>query len=166
MANKYLSLVSGARKLIEALTVSAGAADAGKIPALNAVGQLDSSMIASSGGGTTSITANASGNLPAGSLLSVTSSGTLEIASGSVLTKHCVGFTNDSGLNGSATTCNLVGELTGQTGLTVGGKCYLSATAGEITQTPLSGAGQLHQFIGWANTATSVTFQLGEGVEI
>jgi hypothetical protein len=51
MADKYLKNNAGFLTEVEATTESAGAADAGKIPALDETGQLDSSMIPGGGGG-------------------------------------------------------------------------------------------------------------------
>lgn len=45
MPNKYLTISGNAKAEVEAIDVSAGAGDAGKIPALDAMGQIDPSML-------------------------------------------------------------------------------------------------------------------------
>jgi hypothetical protein len=45
MANTYQTIISGVKKLVEALTSSSGASDAGKIPALDSDGKLDVTML-------------------------------------------------------------------------------------------------------------------------
>jgi len=45
MAARYMTLNNGARKLVEASVASAGAGDAGKIPALDSSGRLDESLM-------------------------------------------------------------------------------------------------------------------------
>ena len=49
MADKYMTLDSGKRKLQEATDTSAGAADAGEIVALNSSGLIDPSMLPTTG---------------------------------------------------------------------------------------------------------------------
>ncbi len=51
------------------------------------------------------------------------------------------------------------GRLTGYTGLTVGGVCYVGLTAGEMTQTRPSASGKFIRVIGYADSATSIIFQ-------
>ena len=49
MADKYMSLNNGKRTLVEATDTSTGAADAGEIVALNSAGQIDASMLPTTG---------------------------------------------------------------------------------------------------------------------
>ena len=51
MTNFLTLNTDGSLQEIKAITVSSGAASSGAIPALNAAGQLDSSMIPATGGG-------------------------------------------------------------------------------------------------------------------
>jgi hypothetical protein len=52
-----------------------------------------------------------------------------------------------------------LGRLTGYTGLTIGGVCYVSLITGEITQTRPSVIGEFIRVVGYADSATSIVFQ-------
>ena len=70
MAQKFLRLLSGVISELEALVTSAGAGDAGKIPALDVTGKLDNSFMPV-GIGADSKILPASENLAAGDLVNV-----------------------------------------------------------------------------------------------
>jgi hypothetical protein len=59
------------------------------------------------------------------------------------------------------------GRVSGFTGLSIGARYYLSdATAGAVTATPVSGTGKIHQYIGRAATATTISFETGDSDHI
>jgi hypothetical protein len=49
--SKIFALISGAKRVLDLISVSTGVSDSGKIPMTNAQGKLDASLIPASGGG-------------------------------------------------------------------------------------------------------------------
>ncbi|NDD52892.1 hypothetical protein EBZ39_03260 [bacterium] len=152
----------GGQKLKQFLQTSAGSSDAGKPVALNASGEIDASMLPNTD--VDSSTLPASENLAAGDLVNIwNDSGTLKVrkADATSSAKRADGFV----LAGVTAPANAEvlhdGALTGLTSLTVGGRYYLSATAGGITieaSVPTT-SGNLIQYIGQAVSATKLLFQ-------
>jgi hypothetical protein len=64
----------------------------------------------------------------------------------------------DSINNGSDGTAILLGVQNGFTSLTAGGICYVSTTAGDITQTAPSGSGDIVRIVGHAISTTEIFF--------
>ena len=94
-ANKYIALLtSGAQQEIQAKDTSAGAADAGKIVALNASGVLDSTLFPA-GIGQASQTFTASEALSAGAIVNIFTSGARN-ANATDGSKPAIGFVNAS----------------------------------------------------------------------
>ena len=94
MAQKFLRMLAGVIAELEALVTSAGAGDAGKIPALDATGKLDNSLMPV-GIGADSKILPASENLAAGDLVNVwNDSGTAKArkADATVAGKEANGF--------------------------------------------------------------------------
>jgi len=152
----------GGQKLKSFLQTSAGAADAGKPVALNSSGEIDSSMLPNREADSTTLPA--SENLAAGDLVNIWSdSGTLKVrkADATSSAKRADGYV----LAGVTSPANAVvfhdGAITGLTSLTVGGRYYLSATAGGLTieaSVPTT-TGNLIQFVGQAVSATKLLYQ-------
>jgi hypothetical protein len=161
MANKYLALVSGKIKEIAATVVSAGAADAGKIVALDSAGLLDASLMPV-GVGATVVTAPASENLTAGNFVNLwNDSGTLKVRKADATTnaKPAHGFVLANVTAPANATVYLLSEInTAVSGLTIGADYYLSTTPGGVTTTPPSASGNIVQFIGTATQATALPF--------
>lgn len=169
---KFLNVDSttGLPKQEAAVGTSAGAGDASKIAKLDSNGRFDISMMPTGvGAETAAITASEA--LSAGDLVNVYSNaGTLNCrkADGSAAGKPADGFVLSAVSNGaSATVYPEEAVVTGLTGLTVGGDCFLStATPGVIQQTVPSGANKVCQTVGKALSATSVLFRRGPPITL
>jgi hypothetical protein len=165
MADKYLNVISGVMTQVEAKASSAGAGDAGKIPALDSSGRLDSSMMPV---GIAADTASilASENLAAGDLVNVyNNSGTANIrkADASTTGKFAHGFVLAAVTSGNNGTVYFEGTNTQVTSLTPG-RQYLSTTPGLATSTAPSSSGNVVQVVGVANAAAALNFEAGEPV--
>ena len=171
-----------------ALTTSAGAADAHKIPALNASGILDASIVnakASSAGagdsgkvvaldgagkidmtmmptgiGADSAVITASEALAAGDFVNIwdSSGAKMRKADATVAGKEAHGFVTAAVSNGAAGTVYFEGTNSGVTGQTPG-PVFLSTTAGLAAAAAPSGSGNVVQRVGFAISATAINFQ-------
>jgi hypothetical protein len=143
---------------------SAGAADAGKLVALNGSGVLDSTMLPAGSGGSLSLTS--SENLAAGALVNIDSSGSVRNANATDATKPAMGFVLAATTTPAAATVYFVGQVnSGASGLTVGGAVYLSASsAGASTSSAPSATGNLVQRVGIAISATEYAFTPDSGI--
>lgn len=185
---KFIRNNAGALAEEAALTISAGAADADKIPALNAAGVLDSSIVnskaSSAGAGdagkvvaldgagridstmmpvgiaadTASLTTSEA--LSAGDFVNVWNSTGAKVrkADATVAGKEAHGFVLAAASSGASATVYFEGTNTGVTGQTPG-PVFLSTTAGGATSTAPSGSGNVVQRIGFATSATAINFQ-------
>ena len=168
MAQKFLRLLSGVISELEALVTSAGAGDAGKIPALDATGKLDNSFMPV-GIGADSKILPASENLAAGDLVNVwNDSGTAKARKADATTagKEANGFVLSAVTLGNNATVYFDGTDTQLSSLTPGAAYYLAATAGGVTDTPPSGSGNVLQRVGRALSATELTFEPGEPITL
>jgi hypothetical protein len=167
MAN-YLARLSGRLKEVAGLVVSAGAGDAGKIPQLDGTGRLDASLMpVGIGADTRSVIASEA--LSAGNLVNVwDNAGTLNARKADATTegKEADGFVIAAFASSASAVVYFEGRITGLTGLTVGARYYMSDTAGAVTETPVSGSGKVHQYIGKALTATEINFEPDDGVTL
>lgn len=158
--DKYLYNNSGTTTEKAAVQASAGAGDAGKIPALDNTGRLDNSMLPVGIGADTAIIA-ASEALAAGDYVNVWNSTGAKVrkADASTTGKEAHGFVLAAVTSGGNATVYFEGTNTQVTGQTPG-TVYLSATtAGAGTATPPSGSGQIVQRVGFAIGTTAVNFQ-------
>lgn len=162
MADKPIQVVSGVLTEIEAKTASAGAADAGKIIALDASGKIDSTMMPN-GIGSDAKTMTASEAISAGDIVNVHDSSGAKVrkADATTSSKHAVGFAPSAIANGASGTINFEGTITGLSALTIGATYYLHTTAGGITTTAPTGSGQVVQKVGVAISATELSFEPG-----
>ena len=164
MADKYLKLNGGVPTETEATVQSAGAADAGKILALDAAGRIDETVLPTGIGADTSVV-EAAENLGAGDLVNLFSdSGAFKArkADASTSGKHAHGFVLDSVTSGNSAVVYHEGTVTGLAGVTPG-DLYLSATVpGGFTDTAPSGAGQVVQRIGVGTSASTLNFEAGQ----
>jgi hypothetical protein len=168
MAQKFLRLLSGVISELEALVTSAGAGDAGKIPALDATGKLDNSFMPV-GIGADSKILPASENLAAGDLVNVwNDSGTAKARKADATTagKEANGFVLSAVTLGNNATVYFDGTDTQLAGLTPGSVYYLATTAGGIATAPPSGYGNVLQRVGRALSATELTFEPGEPITL
>ncbi len=160
MANKYIALVTGILTQIEGLVTSAGAADAGKIPATDSAGRLSATLMPV-GVGVLAKSIVSSENLAARDMVNVyNDAGTLKVRkadANNAMPAH--GYVTAAVVSPAAGDVFFdVGIISGFTGLTPGARYYLSETAGEVTLTPPSTAASLVQFIGVALSATELEF--------
>lgn len=161
MADKYVKTGTGAADLQEqeATVTSAGAANAGDITALDGSGKLDSSLFPSGfGDSTASIVASEA--LAAGDFVNVwDDAGTPKMrkADATASGKAADGFVLASVTSGNSGTFYALGEFNDQlSGLTPGAIQYLSTTAGGVTATRPSAAGNVVQRLGRAINATTI----------
>lgn len=170
MVQKVLALdaTTNPHKEITPNTTSSGAADAGKITALNASGVLDSTLFPP-GVGTASQVFPTGENLAAGALVNIynnASTPTARNANATDATKPAVGFVTAATTQPTSATVYFPGQIvTGVSGLTVGAAVFLSAsTAGGVSSTAPSAAGNLVQQVGYALSVTSFVFQPMAGI--
>ncbi|MGW5147535.1 hypothetical protein [Rhodococcus koreensis] len=157
--DKYLYNNAGTVTEKAALQTSAGAGDAGKIPALDAAGRLDNSMMPSGiGADTASITTSEA--LSAGDFVNIWNSTGAKARKADATTagKHAHGFVLSAAASGASATVYFEGTNTAVSGLTVGDQ-FLSTTAGGSTATAPSAAGNVVQRLGVATSATSMNFE-------
>jgi len=156
---KFLSLISGKISEVIASVTSAGAADAGKIPALDSTGRLDTSMMPTGIGANTK-TLTAYEALSAGDFVNeFLDSGALKVrkADATSAGKEADGYVLAAVSSGaSATVYPLSGSNTQLTGLTIGSTYYLATIAGTATATAPSGSGNVIQKLGKAVTTTEM----------
>ena len=161
MVDKVLFRQSGKTKQYTPATVSAGAADAGKIPALGSDGKLDPSMY--NPGADPSVPVLASEAIGAGKFYNLWSdAGTLKarLADNSNA-RPAHGFVKVAVASaGTGTGYPLDAVNSALTGLTVGATYYLG-TAGGVISTPLDAAdagnaGYIDQKLGLATSATEL----------
>ena len=192
-AHKFLKILAGLFTEESAVESSAGAADEGKIPALNASGVLDSTIVnskASSAGagdagkvvaldgagkidttmmptgiGADTGTVTASEALANGDYVNIydATGGKCRKADASTSGKEAHGFVLAAVDNGNPATIYFEGTNTGVTGQTPG-PVFLSTTPGLGAATPPTGAGNAVQSIGVAVSATAVNFQYNRPV--
>ena len=185
---KFIRNNAGALAEEAALTTSAGAGDADKIPALNALGVLDASIVNSKatsagagdsgklvaldgtgridnsmmpvgiGADTSSVTSSEA--LAAGDFVNVWNSTGAKArkADATVAGKEAHGFVLAAVSSGAAATVYFEGTNTAVTGQTPG-PVFLATTAGTATSTAPSGSGNVVQRIGFAVSATAINFQ-------
>lgn len=142
-----------------AINVSAGAGDANKIIETNASGKLDSTFLPA-GVGNDSKSMTAGESLSAGNLVYISGTGTVLKADANAVAKAAVGYVTSSAANGAAVTVFFEGTISGLTGLTPGATYFLSDTAtGGVTLTIPTSAGDIVQVVGYAVSATEITFE-------
>lgn len=159
MADKYIYNNAGTLTEREGLQTSAGAGDAGKIPALDAAGRLDSSMMpVGIGADTASITTSEA--LAAGDYVNIWNSTGAKARKADATTtgKEAHGFVLSAVSSGATATVYFEGTNTQVSGQTPG-PVFLSTTAGAGASTAPSSSGNVVQRIGFATSATAVNFQ-------
>ena len=151
---KFLKQVTGT--LTEVVSVQAGGAgNANKIPALDAAGLLDVTMMPTGIGADTS-TMIASEALSAGNLVNVYNNAgvaTVRKADATVAGKEANGFVLSAFLSAATATVYFEGNNTQMTGLTPG-QNFLATTPGGATATAPSASGNIVQAVGIAVSAT------------
>lgn len=167
----YTDKVNGVWQRLVAIATSAGVADADKLIATNANGELDSSFLPPGLGAETYTGGVANEALSAGELVNILDDGGVSKiikADATVTNKTADGFVLQPYAINDAVTVHLPGQkITGLTGLTIGANYFLNTTAGGIT-TDVSAfvAGNVVQCIGTAADASTILFAPQEKVEL
>jgi hypothetical protein len=164
-AKKYIAInPAGVREEVTATVVSAGAGSDGAIPALDASGKLDPSVMPA-GIGADTVSATATEALSAGDLVNLyNNGGVLSVrkadASAAAAARFCNGYVIAPVANAAQATVYKEGTVQGLSGLTLGSKYFLSASvAGGASTTVVTAAGQLLQYIGTALSAATLDFE-------
>lgn len=161
MAYKYIRNVAGIKTETEGLVTSAGAGDAGKIPALDSSGKLDTSLMPTGIGADTTVVP-ASENLAAGDFINLwNDTGTVKARKADATTtgKECHGFVLSAVTAPANATIYREGTNTQLSGLTAGSRYYLATTAGQATTTAPSSTGNILQYLGIADSTTRLNLE-------
>ena len=167
MADKYLKNDGGALAEVEGLTSSSGAGDAGKIPALDSSGKLDTSMMPTGIAADTASVA-ASEDLAAGDFVNIyNDAGTAKCRKADATTagKEAHGFVLSSVTTGNNATVYFEGDNDQCSSLTPGVQ-FLATTAGAATATAPTSSGNIVQKLGIATSATSINFEPGNPITL
>lgn len=165
---KYLKVTSGVISEEAAIQSSAGAGDAGKIPALDAAGRIDNSMMPVGIGAETK-ELEATEALSGGDFVNVyNDSGTAKCRKADATTagKEANGFVLAAVLMSGTATVYVAGINTQVAALTPGTVYYLATTAGGVTDTAPSGSGNIVQRIGRTLSATELPFEPGDPITL
>ena len=169
MANKYIALITGLLKEVEALVISGGVGDAGKITALDGTGKLDITVMPSGVGAATK-TLTTSEAISAGDLVNVwNDSGTLKArkADATSSAKKADGFVLAGYGSGVSATVYLEGIITGLT-VANGPRMWLSnVTPGAMTGTaPTFLTTEICQEVAVRLSGTEVKFEPQLAIEV
>lgn len=145
--------------IVNSKTSSAGAGDSGKIVALDGAGKIDSTMMPT-GIGADTASIEASEALAAGDFINIYNSTGAKCrkADASTAGKEAHGFVLAAVESAANATVYFEGTNTQVTGQTPG-PVFLSATPGLATSTAPSSSGNVVQRIGFATSATAINFQ-------
>lgn len=161
MADKHLAVVGGQTMEREAITTSAGGADAGKHVATNGSGKIDTTLLPD-GVGEDARTFVCSENLAAGEVVSIwNDSGTAKVRKADASNGRLArAYVKNSYTSGQTATVYFDGTNDDLSGLTPGLDYYLSGTtAGAVTSTAPSTSGHVVQRVGFALSATELSFE-------
>lgn len=167
-AKKFLRLIGGRIKEVVGIVVSAGAGNDGDIAVLDSSGKFDLSVMPSGVGPQVKSLAT-SENLSAGNIVNIyddSGTPTARKADGTAEGKEAVGFVLAGSTTPGPATVYLTGTITGLSTLTPGARYYLDTTAGAVTDTPLTGSGNVSQYIGTAISTTEIAFDPDEPITI
>lgn len=170
MAKKYIKKGASSADFeeVEATVTSSGAANAGDIPGLDAGGKLDNSLFPTGIGEDTKLMP-ASEGLSAGDFVSVfDDAGTPSVRKADAATegKESIGFVLAAVTAGNNATVHFTGVNDQLSGLTAGSTYYLSTTAGGVTTTRPSTAGNVVQRLGRALSASEIAFETHPTIKI
>lgn len=159
-AKTFIRLINGILTRVSGVVVSTGAANDGDIPALDATGRLDPSVMpVGIGADTASITASEA--IAAGDYVNIwnnSSAFAVRKADATVAGKEAHGFVLSAVSSGAAATVYFEGTNTQVTAQTPG-PVFLQTTAGKGAATVPAATGNVVQNLGYATSATSVNFQ-------
>lgn len=152
--NKYMTLIAGKESMVGANQTSAGSGDAGKIPALDASGKLDVTMLPVGVGPVVKLIIS-SDALAAGDFINVyLNAGVANVRlADSSIGREANGWVLASCLVSGTATVYFSGTNNALTGMTIGARQYLGAN-GQVTETPATTG--IHQYLGDASSATDL----------
>jgi len=164
MANDgtFLNLEAGKKKRNDALEVSAGAGDAGKIVKTDSTGRFDTSLMPVGIGADTQDIVSFE-DLVAGDFVNIFDDGgspsvrKADASNG----RDANGFVLAGVTAPALATVYFEGTNTQLSGMTAGARQYLS-TAGGVTEIPNTTTGQLHQYLGKASSPTELNIELAD----
>lgn len=165
-ASKLLQLVSGIITQVAAIVTSSGAADDGKIPALDSTGRLDPSMMPVGIAADVKILPSTE-NIGAGKYVNIfDNAGTpsVRLADNSN-NRPAMGYVRDAVISPANATIYFESANDDLSGLTAGQRHYLG-TAGGTTVTPPTAAGgaQISQVLGIAISATEINTDIQDQI--
>ena len=162
----YIDIENGRLTRQTAIATSAGAGDAGKLPRLDGTGRIDNSMMPTGIGADTALIV-ASENLAAGDFVNLwNNAAVINVRKADATTsgKEADGFVLAAVTASASATVFFEGTNTQRTGLTAGSRYYLAITAGGVTTTAPSAAGNVVQYIGKAVSTTAISYEGDEGI--
>jgi len=157
---KFLTKGAGINQEVQAISTSAGAGDAGKIPALDTNGLLAENMMPAGVSADVIVCKTGVGDLLANDVVYlhlVTAVLTADKADATDATKRAQGYVKAGTTAGDDCTVYLDSKLPG-TALTPGAKYYLTTTPGTVSATAPSASGNMVQCVGEAVSATAIKF--------
>jgi hypothetical protein len=168
-AQKYIDIqADGSLKQIAASSTSTGVADDGKIVALDSTGKIDSTMMpVGIGADIASIVSFE--DLSAGDFVNVfdnAATPNVRKADATTTGKKADGFVLDAVTAPAAVNVYFEGTNTQVTGQTVGANIFLATTAGGTTSTAPTSSGNNVQRLGRAISATAISFEPAQAVEL
>ena len=145
--------------IVNSKTTSAGSGDSGKLPALDAAGKLDTTFMPTGVAADTAVITT-SETLAAGDLVNIWNSTGAKVrkADASVSGKEAHGFVLAGFGSATPATVYFEGTNTQVTGLTPGVQ-FLSTSPGLCTSTAPSGSANVVQRVGFAVSASAMNFQ-------
>lgn len=168
-ALKFLTITSGLKQLVSALTASAGAGDANKVIATDSSGKLDASFLPA-GVELAVETVVTSEALAAGDFVNIyDNAGTRTARKADAATaKPANGFVLAGVTSGQNASVYVTGVNTQVSGYTAGDRIYLSdSTPGQGSSTaPAETSGYINQVLGVALSATSIRFEFDDPIYI
>lgn len=145
--------------VINGTNASAGAASAGKAALLDASGKLDLTFMPASVGVADQLSFTTTEAIAAGACVNIwNSSGAKARNADSTNGRTAHGFAGNSAASGAAVTVVFEGMDTSVTGRTPGATQFLGAGGAMVEVAPTT-AGQIVQVVGWALSATAVSFE-------
>ena len=169
MAEKFISLVGGMHTEKQATTVSAGAADAGKVVGLDSGGLIDPSLLPSNVGSDASRSILAFEDLVSGNYVNIfEDTGVTKVRKADATNgRLALGFVKSGATAGAAATVFTYGVNNQHVGLLSGVPMFLSITTpGAGTSVVPTGTGNLSQMLGYSLSQTEVLFEFNPFVTL
>lgn len=163
--NKFLTVVSGVTRLVQAIASSAGVGDANKVIATGSDGKIDVTLLPTGVGPNVALI-QASENLAAGDFINIHNVSGARVRKADASNGRAAhGFVLASVTSGQNATVYRSGANSSLTSLVPGTSYFLSSSsAGTATATATTTSGQIVQQLGVAESATSLIFEYNDPV--